>query len=239
MILGEHLDRQSLDLLPEQERLLKKIYEVNSNVVLTLINGSPISVNWADKNIPAILEAWYPGQAEGMAIAEVLFGDYNPGGKLPITFPKAASDLPAFEDYDITKGKTYMYQRIKALYPFGFGLSYTDFEVSNELLSKQQLSKDGVIEISFDIKNIGSKQGSEVVQLYIRKNDEAQDNPIKILKAFERVFLDEGEKQRITLSVPVKELARYNTELNKFIVGSGSYELMVGNSSTIFILNKG
>ena len=150
-----------------QERLLKKIYEVNSNIVLTLINGSPISVNWADENIPAIVEAWYPGQAEGAAIAEVLFGDYNPGGKLPITFPKAASDLPAFEDYDITKGKTYMYQRIKALYPFGFGLSYTDFEVSNELLSKQQLSKDGVIEISFDIKNIGSMQGSEVVQLYI------------------------------------------------------------------------
>ena len=236
---GEHLDRQSLDLLPEQERLLKKIYEVNSNIVLTLINGSPISVNWADENIPAIVEAWYPGQAEGVAIAQVLFGDYNPGGKLPITFPKAASDLPAFEDYDITKGKTYMYQRIKALYPFGFGLSYTDFEVSNESLSKRELSKDGVIEISFDIKNIGSMQGSEVVQLYIRKNDEAQDNPIKILKAFERVFLDKGEKQRITLSVPVNELSRYNPELGKFIVDSGSYELMVGNSSTNFYFKQG
>ena len=122
--------------MKEMERLLKKIYEVNSNIVLTLINGSPISVNWADENIPAIVEAWYPGQAEGLAIAEVLFGDYNPGGKLPITFPKAASDLPAFEDYDITKGKTYMYQRIKALYPFGFGLSYTDFEVSKESIAK-------------------------------------------------------------------------------------------------------
>ena len=152
---------------------------------------------------------------------------------------RAASDLPAFEDYDITKGKTYMYQRIKALYPFGFGLSYTDFDVSNELLSTQQLSKDGVIEISFDIKNIGSMQVSEQVQLYIRKNDEAQYNHIKILKAFERVFLDEGEKQRITLSVPVKELSRYNPELGKFIVGRGSYELMVGNSSTNFYFKRG
>tara|TARA_B110000438_G_scaffold290745_1_gene326868 strand:+ start:1266 stop:3878 length:2613 start_codon:yes stop_codon:yes gene_type:complete len=235
---GEHLDRQSLDLLPEQEKLLQKVYEVNPNIVLTLVNGSPISVNWADENIPAIVEAWYPGQAEGVAIAEVLFGDYNPGGKLPITIPKAASDLPAFEDYDITKGKTYMYQRIEPLYPFGFGLSYTDFEVSNESLLKQQLSKDEVIEISFDLKNMGSMQGSEVVQLYIRKNDEARDNPVKILKAFERVFLAEGEKQRITLSFPIKELARYDLEFDKFTVVNGSYDFMVGNSSTNFYFKK-
>ncbi|MEM7368606.1 MAG: glycoside hydrolase family 3 C-terminal domain-containing protein [Bacteroidota bacterium] len=228
---GEHLDRQSLDLLPEQEVLLRQVYEANPNTVLTLVNGSPIAVNWADEHLPAILEAWYPGQAEGTAIANVIFGDYNPGGKLPVTFYRSANDIPAFQDYDIRKGKTYMYLKQEPLYEFGHGLSYTEFAITNVSMKQQELSKDGMISISFEIENTGDMEGSEVVQLYVHEQNAYPIPPQKVLKAFERIFLQSGEQRHMSLSIPVTDLATYHLAQQAFAINTGTYDLILGNSS--------
>ena len=136
-----------------KKNLLKSIYEVNQNIILVLVNGSTISLPWASKNIPAIIEAWYPGQSGGKAIAEVLFGDVNPGGKLPMTFYKNIDQLPPFDDYDIRKGRTYMYLKEDPLYPFGYGLSYTDFSFTQISLNNEQFSPKDTIMIDFLIEN--------------------------------------------------------------------------------------
>ena len=135
-----------------------------------MINGSTISLPWANRHIPAIIEAWYPGQSGGKAIAEVLFGDYNPGGKLPMTFYKGINDLPPFDDYDVRNGRTYMYFKGEPLYPFGYGLSYTNFELKNVRLNKTNFSKSDTLQITFNITNTGLRHGSEVPQLYIEQN---------------------------------------------------------------------
>jgi beta-glucosidase len=231
---GEHLDRTTLDLLPEQQELIRKVYEANPNTVLTLVNGSPVSIVWEKEYIPAIVEAWYPGQEGGTAIAEVLFGDYNPGGKLPLTFYTGLEQLPAFDDYDVTKGRTYMYLEEKPLFPFGFGLSYTRFNVSNENIEKKNLSDDDSLKVSFDLENVGDRKGSEVVQLYIREPKASKYSPNKALKAFKRIELDAKEKRRVTLSVPVKELATYSLTEKEFVTNKGTYTMMVGNSSEHF-----
>ena len=155
-------------------------YEVNKNIVLVLINGSSISLPWASENIPSIIEAWYPGQSGGSALAEVLFGDFNPGGKLPITFYKGINQLPPFDDYDIRKGRTYMYLEDEPLYPFGYGLSYTSFEVRNIYCKEKKLSKEDTIKVNFEIINNGDREGSEVVQLYV------ENGGVKKLKDFNK-----------------------------------------------------
>ena len=231
---GESNDRESLDLPENQKELIKEVYASNPNTCLILINGSPLSINWESENIPAILEAWFPGAEGGKALAEVLFGDYNPGGKLPMTLYTGVEQLPAFDDYDITKGRTYMYLREEPLYPFGYGLSYTEFEVSNQAIKKTELSEEDLIEVSFDIQNVGDMKGSEVVQLYVHEHSDSKYTAIKVLKAFERVFLEEGEKQRVSLKVPVRDLATYSLEEKAFVTNPGTYDIMVGNSSQSF-----
>src|SRR5262249_44609461 len=146
-------DRTSLDLPKVQEELIKKIQALGKPVVLVLMSGSAVSINWEQKNIPAIIEAWYPGQAAGQAIADVLFGDYNPAGRLPVTFYKSASDLPAFDDYNM-KGRTYRYFTGEVLYPFGYGLSYTSFAYSNLKVNKSLKKGDSAV-VSVTVKNTG------------------------------------------------------------------------------------
>ena len=224
-------DRISIDLLPEQQELVKEVFSVNPNTVMILVNGSPISINWENENIPAILEVWYPGQEGGNAIADIIFGDYNPGGKLPITFYKGVDQLPDFYDYDITKGRTYMYLKEKPLYPFGYGLSYTKFEFRDFNVRSHELVLSDSIEVSLKINNIGSIAGSEVLQLYVHPHNSSKYTPIKQLKSFEKVFLNAGEEKYVSLKVFISELATYDLNKKAYIVEQGFYDILIGNSS--------
>ena len=219
---AEGRDRYNTDLPEDQLELLKKLQAVNPNIVLVLVNGSTISFPWSSTNIPAIIEAWYPGQSGGTAIAEVLFGEYNPGGKLPMTFYSGLEQLPPFDDYDIRKGRTYMYLKEEPQYPFGYGLSYTSFEVSDIATS---FGAEEQMEVSFQLQNTGTHNGSEVMQLYVEKDS------VKRLKAFERVFLEAGESKGVTLSLARNDLALWDVGQAEYAVEEGSYRFYLGSSS--------
>ena len=231
-IESEGRDRKNTDLPLDQKNLLKKIYDVNKNIVLILINGSTISLPWANKHIPAIIEAWYPGQSGGKAIAEVLFGDYNPGGKLPMTFYKGINDLPPFDDYDVRNGRTYMYFKGEPLYPFGHGLSYTDFKIKNVKPNNTNFSKSDTLQVTFNIVNVGSRYGSEVPQLYIEQNG------IKKLKAFKRIFLNKDESLESTMKVAIKDFQSWNLIENNYVVKTGDYRIHLGTSSQDFVFTS-
>ena len=231
IIEGEGNDRDNLDLPNDQKKLIKQISKVNSNSVVVLVNGSPLSINWTKENIPAILEAWFPGEEGGNAIADVIFGNYNPGGKLPMTFYTSVNQLPPFDDYDITKGRTYMYLKEKPLFPFGHGLSYTKFKYSNLELNQRNLETTEQINISLYVENVGDLQGDEVVQLYAGDFKASVARPIKELVGFKRINLKPGEKKKITFTLPVEELSFYDVDKKKFVVKPGKFKLMVGSSS--------
>jgi beta-glucosidase len=191
-------DRTKIGLPQVQEDLIKEIHKLGKPVVLVLLNGSALAVNWADKNIPAIIEAWYPGQAGGSAIADVLFGDYNPSGRLPVTFYKSEKDLPPFEEYRMI-GHTYRFFKGDVLYPFGYGLSYTSFDYSNFTVPENVKAGDTLM-VMVTVKNSGSRDGEEVVQVYASKlNDSAA--PLRNLVAFKRVFIKQGEEKEILLKI--------------------------------------
>ena len=231
-IESEGRDRKNIDLPENQIDLIKEIYKVNKNICLVLINGSSISLPWIDKNIDAIVEAWYPGQAGGKAIAEVLFGDYNPGGKLPLTFYKGNSQLSKFDDYDIRKGHTYMYLKNKPLYPFGYGLSYSEFKFSSFELRDSKYNFEDTISISFNIKNESEINGSEVPQIYI------QHENIKRLKGFKKIFLGPGESKNVKIKIPIENLQLWNMELSQYETPKGKYHIYLGISSENIIWSK-
>jgi beta-glucosidase len=218
-------DRTRLDLPLIQQQLIKEIKALGKPVVLVLLNGSAIAVNWENENIPAIVEAWYPGQAAGTAIADVLFGDYNPGGRLPVTFYKSAADLPSFEDYVITK-QTYRYFKGDVLYPFGYGLSYTTFEYSNPKISGEYKAGQDV-NISVDVKNTGSMAGDEVVQVYVSGKGLPGKNPIRSLVAFKRVHVNAGETKTVDLVIKADAFT-YINDNGERIKAPGNYEISVG-----------
>jgi beta-glucosidase len=222
-------DRNDIGMPRPQEELLKQIHALGKPVVLVLLNGSALAVNWAAERIPAILETWYPGQAGGDALADVLFGDYNPAGRLPITFYKSAEDLPPFEDYRM-EGRTYRFFRGEPLFPFGYGLSYTAFEFDNLHLDPPQVQVGGDVSMSLDVINTGDRAGDEVVQLYIRHLDVAVTRPIKELKGFKRLTLQPGERRTVVFTLHSHQLGFY-TEAMQFVVRPGTVEVMVGNSS--------
>ena len=230
-------DRTSISLLPDQQELIKSVYKVNKNIVLVLINGSPVSIEWEADNIPAILEAWYPGQEGGKAIADIIFGDYNPSGKLPITFYQNDKQLLDFYDYDITKGRTYMYLDEKPLFPFGYGLNYTTFKFDNFKLNKKYFNPSETVEISFDIRNVGNMDGMEVAQLYVKPKESSKNIPRKQLKAFGKFKVGIGEKYSTVLKFPVSSLASYDIDLKKDVIYEGNYQIMVGNSSEDIFFN--
>ncbi len=218
-------DRTTLELPAVQEELLKAIYQINQKIVLVLMNGSALSINWADQNIPAIIEAWYPGQAGGAAIADVLFGDFNPTGRLPITFYKSVKDLPPFGDYNM-KGRTYRYFEGETLYPFGFGLSYSTFEYSNIEIPTKAETGDS-IQVSVKVKNTGEMAGEEVVQLYLKNLSDKNESPILSLKGFERIFLKPGEEKRIEFTLYPRDFSIIN-EASKRVIEPGEFIVSVG-----------
>ncbi len=220
-------DRLSLNLPATQSEFIKKIYSVNKNVVLVLINGSAVAVNWEDEHLPSIVEAWYPGQAAGTAIADILFGDCNPSGRLPVTFYKSVDQLPDFSDYNMSN-RTYRYFKGEPLYPFGYGLSYSTFVYTNPQLDKKEIKADESAVFSVDVTNKSELPGEEVVQLYINADKDAKS--VRTLKGFSRIFLNAGETQTVKFRIADEELSRW-TEEQGFSVKSDSYTIMVGSSS--------
>jgi beta-glucosidase len=231
-------DRIRIDLPDFQQDFIKKIYAIGKPTVLVMLNGSAVAINWENDNIPAILEAWYPGQAAGTAIADVLFGDYNPAGRLPLTFYKSEKDIPEFENYNM-EGFTYRYFRGAPLYPFGYGLSYTTFEYSEPTMDQPQLSVgNGAVIVKVDVKNTGTRAGEEVVQLYIADKTSADPRPQKDLRGFERISLNVGESRTIGFEINPSKLAYWNVAKHAYVPTVGQYEIMVGSSSADKDLKK-
>ena len=218
-------DRTRLDLPKVQQELIKEIYALGKPVVLVLLNGSAIALNWEDKNIPAVIEAWYPGQAAGTAIADVIFGDYNPGGRLPVTFYKSVNDLPPFEDYDM-KNRTYRYFKGDPLYPFGYGLSYTSFKYDNLNMDNEYKIGD-TVKLSVSVENTGKAEGDEVVQVYLSDLNATVPVPVRTLKGFKRIHLKQGEKKTVEFNISPDAFSVIDGN-NKRVILPGEFEISVG-----------
>lgn len=224
-------DRTYLGLPKAQEELLKDVYATGKPVVLVLLNGSGLAVNWASENVPAIVDLWYPGEEGGNALADVLFGDYNPGGRLPITFYKSLDELPPFEDYKMA-GKTYRYFKGQPLYPFGYGLSYSKFAYSN-LKLKRNLKTGEQNQISVDVQNVGERVGDEVAQLYVSDISASVPVPIRALKGVQRISLKPGEKRRLTFTLAPRDLTLIDGQ-GKRILEPGEFRVSVGGKQPGF-----
>ena len=224
-------DRTDLRLPATQERLLEALQATGKPVVLVLTTGSALAIDWAQAHVPAILVAWYSGQRGGDAVADVLFGDVNPAGRLPVTFYKASEKLPAFTDYSM-KGRTYRYFAGEALYPFGYGLSYTRFQYSGVSVDHATVAPDGSVQASVRVKNVGARAGDEVVQLYLKSADSTYPRPRKQLRGFQRISLAPGEEQRVSFTlIPSRDATRYDVEKKAYVVDPGQYEVQIGASS--------
>ncbi|HLM55258.1 MAG TPA: glycoside hydrolase family 3 C-terminal domain-containing protein [Pyrinomonadaceae bacterium] len=224
-------DRTSLDLPKWQEDLLKAIHATGKPVVLVLFSGGGVSVNWADREVPAIVQAWYPGEEGGAALADVLFGDYNPAGRLPVTFYKSASQLPPFEDYRMG-GKTYRYFKGDPLYPFGHGLSYTRFEYRG-LKMKRSVKAGEAVQVSAEVRNAGPVAGDEVVQLYLTDAEASAPVPVRALKGFERVRLRPGESRRVTFTLRPADLALVD-DAGRSVLEPGEFRISIGGKQPGF-----
>ena len=250
IVLGEHgfqsgegRSRTNLDLPGVQQELLEKVYEANKNVVLVLNNGRPLAIDWAAKNIPAIVEAWQLGTQTGNAVAQVLYGDYNPSGKLPMTFPRRIGQTPIYYNHQNTGRPEdpepgaemvwwshYMDVENTPLYPFGYGLSYTTFKYDNLKLNKDQFAMGEDVQVSIDLTNTGNYDGKEVVQLYIRDLYGSTVRPVRELKGFELVELKKGEKRTINFTLTEDELGFYDNQ-GEYVVESGEFKVFVGGNS--------
>ena len=220
-------DRSNLQLPKAQKKLMQKLHQTGKPMVFVMTSGSALAINWADENLDAILASWYPGQAGGQAIYDVLFGDYNPSGKLPITFYKSVDDLPDFEDYSM-KGRTYRYFKGEVLYPFGYGLSYTDFEYSKPKIFDQ---KRFPVKVFIEVSNIGAYNGEAVVQLYVRQVNSADDAPIKSLKKFKKIFLKKGWSEIVDFTLSKKDLSIVD-ENGDLVFVPGDFQIFVGGDSS-------
>jgi beta-glucosidase len=218
-------DRTDIALPKGQEALLKAVQATGKPVVLVLLNGSALAVNWADQNVPAILDAWYPGEEGGTAIADVLFGDYNPAGRLPVTFYKSIDQLPPFEDYKM-EGRTYRYFKGEPLYPFGYGLSYTKFAYGNLRLNNKIRPGEN-LQVSSEVQNIGDRVGDEVVQLYITDPTASVPVPIRSLAGVTRVNLKPGEKRTVSFTITPRQMSVINNN-GKRIIEPGDFTVSVG-----------
>ncbi len=223
-------DRTSLDLIGRQEELVQAMLATGKPVFVFLFNGRPLSIKYVSQNVPVIYECWYLGQETGRAVADVLFGDYNPGGKLPITIPRSVGHVPVFYNYKPSARRGYLFDDVSPLYPFGYGLSYTSFSIKNPRLTKKTIKRDGSTKVLVDVTNTGKREGTEVVQLYIRDLVSSVTRPIKELKGFRKVGLKPGESTTVTLDVTPEHLSFYDVNM-RYVVEPGDFELMVGNSS--------
>ena len=236
---GEASSRSSLDLPGRQLDLVKALQATGKPVVVVLMNGRPLTINWIAENSPAILETWFSGTQGGNAIADVLFGDVNPGGKLPVTFPRSAGQEPLYYNHmntgrppDANNKYTSKYLDLPwtPLYPFGFGLSYTQFRLSNLQLSASRIRPDGRLTVSVEVENVGRLAGDEVVQLYIRDVAASVSRPVRELKGFQRVTLRPGDKRRLEFILAPEHLGLYDRQMH-FVVEPGEFKVMVSNSS--------
>jgi len=238
-MVGEAASRSSLDLPGKQMDLLKAIHATGKPTILVLINGRPPTIGWAVDNVPAILEAWMGGTEAGNAIADVLFGDVNPGGKLPVTFPRTVGQVPLYYNHmntgrppvaDVRWNSKYIDGPWTPQFPFGFGLSYTQFKISDLQLSAPTIRPDGRLNVSVNVQNTGQRAGDEVVQLYIRDVAASMTRPVKELKGFKRITLKPGETQRVEFTLGPDHLGFYNREM-KYVVEPGEFKVFVGSSS--------
>jgi beta-glucosidase len=227
---GEGNDRSNLDLPRNQEPLLEAVVAAGKPTVLVLENGRPLTIDWAKEHVPAILEAWYPGEFGGTAIAETLFGDNNPAGRLTITFPKNIGELPDFYNSDPSRGLKYRDDDGKPLFPFGFGMSYTTFRYDHLAAQPPAPGSHGDIQIAVEVTNTGSVEGDEVAQLYMRQDVSSVETPRRSLEGFSRIHLKPQEMKTVTFRVPSNQLAVWNAE-EKWAVEPGSYTVWVGGSS--------
>jgi beta-glucosidase len=223
-------DRAHLELIGRQEDLVKAMLATGKPVAIFLFNGRPLSIEWLSKEAPVIYECWYLGQETGHAVAEVLFGDHNPGGKLPITVPRSAGHLPAFYNYKPTARRGYLFDDVTPLYPFGYGLSYTTFSISEPLLSKKKIKNGATARVTVEVTNTGDRAGTETVQMYIRDTYSSATRPMKELKGFQKIALQPGETKTVAFDIAPDLLAFYDAG-KKFVVEPGEFQIMVGNSS--------
>ena len=223
-------DRTSLDLIGRQDALVKALLATGKPVIVLLFNGRPLSINYVSQHVPAIVECWYLGQETGHAVADVLFGDHNPGGKLPITIPRSAGHLPAFYNHKPSARRGYLFDDVAPLYAFGYGLSYTSFALKNVRLTRSRIKRNGSTRVLVDVMNTGARAGTEVVQMYIRDRVSSVTRPVKELKGFRKVTLAPGEAKTIALDITPESLAFYDVDM-KYRVEPGEFEIMVGSSS--------
>lgn len=222
-------DRTNMEIPAVQKEMIKALQATGKPVIYVLCTGSALALNWEDANIDAILNAWYGGQEGGTAVADILFGDYNPAGRLPVTFYKSIDQLPDFQDYSM-KGRTYRYMTEAPLYPFGYGLSYTTFAYQNAKLSNDKIGKEQSVTLTLDIANTGKRDGDEVAQIYI-KNPNDPEGPIKALKAFKRVNIKAGASTPVRIELPSKAFQSFNDQTQAMEVRPGTYQVLYGSSS--------
>jgi len=232
----EAVDRRSMTL--EQEDIVKEVYQANPNTIMVLVSTFPFAINWSQEHVPAILHITDNSQALGDGVADVIFGKYNPAGRTNQTWVKSITDLPPLMDYDIRNGRTYMYFKGKALYPFGYGLSYTTFKYNKIAVSSANPSKDETLKVTIDVRNTGNMDGEEVVQLYVSYPDSKVERPIKQLKGFKRQMIKTGETIPVEIDLKIEDLAYWDIEQHKWIVEAGRVNLMIGSSSDKILLTK-
>ena len=240
---GEGYDRA--DLLPPgiQPKLIRAVWETGKPIVLVMIHGRAYNIQWESEHIPAILDAWYPGEQGGNAIARILFGEVNPSGKLPVSYPQSVGHVPVFYDHQPSgrgyyhqpgtkekPGRDYVFSSTDPLYPFGYGLSYTTFDLSGLHLERTDLTAADTLIVSVQVTNTGAREGKEVVQVYVNDLVSSVATPVKVLKAFKKISLKPGETRPVKLAIPCQELGLWNREM-KYVVEPGEFEIMVGNSS--------
>jgi beta-glucosidase len=217
-------------LVGRQNDLVKAVIETGKPVIVMLINSGPLSINYIAEKVPAILEGFYLGQETGVAVADVLFGDYNPGGKLAVSFPRSVGQLPIAYNHKPTARRGYLYTSKEPLFPFGFGLSYTTFEYSDLKVTPAQIGPAGQAEVSVTVKNTGQRAGDEIVQLYIRDLVSSVTRPVMELKDFKRIPLAPGESKIVNFTITPDKLSFLDLNMNR-VVEPGGFEIMVGTSS--------
>jgi beta-glucosidase len=236
-ISGEGFDRTDLGLPANQEQLLEAVVAAGKPVILVLENGRPLTIGWAKEHVPAIFEAWYPGEFGGRAIAETLFGDNNPAGRLTVTFPRSVGQLPDFYNFEPSRTHKYVDDDGAPLFPFGFGLSYTSFRYDHLAVQTLAPGSNGEILVTVDITNDGDRQGDEVAQLYVRQDVGSVETPDRSLQGFSRIVLNPQEAKQVTFRIPQDQLAVWNTE-GIWAVEAGQYTLWVGGSSQASLTTK-
>jgi beta-glucosidase len=238
-MVGEAASRASLDLPGRQMELVQAIHATGKPTIVVLVNGRPLSVGWIVNSVPAILESWMGGTQSGNAIADILFGDVNPGGKLPVTVPRTVGQVPIYYNHMNTGRPPDAQNRYTSkyfdapwtpLYPFGYGLSYTTFKIGKPQLSAPRISANGKLTVSVEVENTGKRAGDEVVQLYIRDVVASMARPVKELKGFQRVSLQPGEKRRVEFVLGPEHLGFWNREM-RYVVEPGEFRVMVGSNS--------